>query len=491
MNDFDNNKNNDNNVEDYEFVTETTKRRPINKRKVLKKLLFTIVLAIIFGLVATGTLVIVYPRLYERLYPNADTKKVSLPVAIEENVAEEEEEFVPPQEDIEPEEDINTDGVTQSEVNKVEGTDAPESESTDGKADDSEDKGEDETLPDNSEDKNVVINQVVETVEKNLEIEDYRLLLKKIAAISTSTQKSLVTVSGSKSNTDWFNNSYDDYDSSIGVILAENGKDLLIITPTDILSYATNVLVTFNNGETCQANIKATDANTGLGVIAVPLDKISEEVMEGIEMAEFGGLATQASGTPVVAVGAPFGVAGSMAMGQITTNSIVIDKCDSDVRLISTDIYGSTKATGVLVNYNGRIIGIICHDDTTNDMLNLIRAYSVEDIMVYIEKMSNGSKLACFGIKGTDVTKEANENYNVPMGAYVKEVIVDSPAMITGIRNGDVITRIGLEEVKSYKDFKRIMLESRPGDTYAITLYRPSGSDYIAINYEITMEELK
>lgn len=470
---------------DFEFVTETIKRRPINTKKLIKKILFTTVLAIIFGLVATFTLVIVYPRLYSKLYPVENIKQITLPIAEDEEIAANEDDFVVPKSDVD--EDISDVDIAEANSDNKSTEDQENIDSVVESTDNNEDVNDD--LVTSEDDKNVVINQVVETVEKNLELEDYRVLIRKISAIANSTEQSLVTVSGRKSNKDWFNNSYVDNKSSIGIILADNGKDLLIISPMDILSSATYVDVTFSDGVTCSAIKKMSDVNTGLGIVAVSLDNIPEDTRNNIAMAEFGSVAASSAGTPVIAVGAPFGIANSMAMGQITSNSVMIDKCDSNVRMILTDIYGSNNATGVIVNYNGRIIGIICHDEALTDMSNLIRAYSAEDIMSTIEKLSNGLELAWFGIKGTDVTKEANETYSVPMGAYVKEVIVDSPAMNVGIRNGDVITKLGTVQINSFVDYQDAMLMFKPGDTVAVTLQRPSGSSYTDVTYEVTMEE--
>ena len=208
-------------------------------------------------------------------------------------------------------------------------------------------------------------------------------------------------------------------------------------------------------------------------------------------MAQFGGIATSAVGVPVVAVGAPYGAAGSVGMGQITSNSVVLDKADSNVRIISTDIYASNEGSGVLVNYNGRIVGIICHENMSGNMPNLLRAYSVSDISDSIEKISNGQPLATLGIIGTDVTPEANADRNVPFGAYVKEVVADSPAMNVGIRNGDVIIKLGTTEIGSFSDYKKAMLEYQPQDVVTVTLQRPGLDEYTEMTYEVTLEELK
>lgn len=504
----DNNRDLNNNISDstaqnndFEFVTQTIKKRPINKKKVAKKVAFTVLLAVIFGLVSTMTFVLLYPRLLEKIYPQDNTKPVTLPVANEEIPDEPVEEFVPPNED----EDSTGKDATDDKKSEDATTDNQQIEN-DVDVDDSvasdENENGDLNIPDTTaseieagKDKpaqdGVVINQVVETIEKTIELDDYRDLLRKISAIAINTEKSLVTVSGKTANTDWFNNEYEDNNTSTGLIVAENGKELLIVSPTDILHAATNVDVSFNDGTVVPARIKISDVNTGLSIVSVELENIPAETMEAVEMAEFGSIAASAVGIPVVAVGSPYGVKNSMSIGQITSNSIVLDKTDSNVRMISTDIYGSTNASGVIVNYNGRIIGIICHEMTTSDMPNLIRAYSAEDITQTIEKMSNGERLACFGIMGTDVTKEANESYGVPYGAYVKAVVDDSPAMNAGIRNGDVIIKFGLDNITSFEDYKKALLDRRPNDVVSITLERPIGDTYAKITYDVTLEALR
>ena len=83
--------------EKYEFVTETIKKPPINKRKLFRKVITTIVLAVLFGLIATLTVLICFPRLQAYMYPTEGTRPVSLPV--DETSPEEEpvEPFVAPE----------------------------------------------------------------------------------------------------------------------------------------------------------------------------------------------------------------------------------------------------------------------------------------------------------------------------------------------------------------------------------------------------------
>ncbi|MCR5673097.1 MAG: S1C family serine protease [Lachnospiraceae bacterium] len=467
------------NDKNYEFITETIKKPPINKRKLFRKIFLSVFLGLLFGACASVAFVFCMPKLQAYLYPADDTKPVSLPVA--ENVPEEEpvEPFVIPESENPPE---------QTEPDKTK--DEPEAEPPAEETPVPDEAGTKEENGGNSE-KPVVVNNIVETIQKELELDDYRSLLRKISAIADTTQKSLVTVSGISSNTDWFNNSYENNNSTTGIIIADNGKELLIVSPSDILHNARNVRVTFPNGETYAARVKNSDINTNLCIVSIDLERLEEKTKEMIEMAQFGSLAASAAGVPVVAVGAPYGTTGSVGTGQITSNSIVIDKEDSNVRIISTDIYASTDASGVLVNYSGRIVGIICHEELSGNMPNLLRAYSVSDISDSIEKISNGQALATLGIVGTDVTDEANDDRGVPFGAYVKEVVADSPAMSAGIRNGDVIVKMGTIEIGSFTDYKQAVLKYQPQDIVTVMLERPGRDGYTEMTYEVTLEELR
>lgn len=459
----------ENGEKNFEFITETIKKRPVNKKKIFSKVFFTVFLAVLFGVIASVVLAFVYPYINQLINPE-EVKHVTLPVA--EEVAEEPvEEFVPSDE----EEEVPTDNVAgeASEGSKTE------------QIEDAELEPDSEEL----EDKEVVINQVVETIEKELELDDYRTLYRKIASVGNSVQKSMVKVSGISSNTDWFNNQYEDNNSASGVIIADNGKELLIVSMSNIFDNAEEIEVTFCEGSTCKGAIKKSDPETGLTIVAVELKDIDESTMSKIEMASFGNVNNMTIGTPILAVGSPQGIADSMALGQITSSSIV-DIADGSVKVLSTDIYGSTSATGVLVNLNGRILGFICHEKINSDMTNLIRAYAITDLKDKIEKISNGQDLAFLGIIGTDVTEKAYDDLGVPFGTYVKKVDMDSPAMEAGIRSGDVIVKMGTADINSFTDYKEAILKAQPGDQVVIKVMRPGREKYFDITYEVTLTSL-
>lgn len=454
---------------EFEFVTETIKKKPVNKKRIGIKLLSTVFMGIIIGVIATVVFVLLEPKIYSSMYPE-QLDEISIP---EDEVVESSGE-----------DDMNIDIGDSDEV-------IESKESSDSVGEQSVDEIESET---NSSEETVthetIINQIVET--KEMELEDYKLLYRKVADVANEAARSLATVTAVKEETDWFMNTYENGNHSTGIILADNGKELLVITNMPNIMDAKEIEVTFCDGDSYSGNVKKSDSETGLAVVAVDLNDLSDSTNNSIVMATLGNSSvTTLVGSPVIAVGSPLGISDSMAMGVVTSNKQILDLTDSNLRYITTDIYGSTSGSGVLIDLEGKVIGIIFQGGTTNDTRNLIHAYAISDIKSKLEKLSNGREIAYLGIKGTDVNEKVAEELGVPMGAYVTQVIVDSPAMKEGIQNGDVIVKLGTDEIKSFKDYKETMLKCQPGDLMMVTVKRLGIDGYMEIPFEITLGNIQ
>ncbi len=471
------------NSQNFEFMTETIKEKPISKRRMFLNALFTCILALAFGTIACFTFVSLYPIFNEWLYPVDETKVVSFKQS-----------------------DDETDEIR--EPGNGNGTDAddnsgPDNDSTaeiTDKENDDRDQGDDLTVSENEQGTVSVneaapapkiITQVVETVNKDLEIEDYAKLYQQIGEVANEARRAVVTVTGLSANTDWFMNVYENKHTAAGLIMAENGKEMLILTRTSVIDTSDKIAVTFCDGARYDAVRKKSDPNTDISVIAVNLDEISNETKEACKLAELGNTnGSSIDGMPVVALGDPLGVSESIAIGQITSHTSVRDMTDTNVSILTTDIYGSANASGVIINMAGKVLGIITQDGATSDAKNLIRGYSISDLKDKLEKLSNGQEIACLGIIGLDVTEEAAEDFGVPMGAYVKQVVIDSPAMEAGIQNGDVIVKLGTTDIHSFSDYKDAMIKCQPDDLMMVTVKRLGRDEYVELSYEITLGKL-
>jgi len=342
---------------DIDFIKEKVKERPVNKRKLLKRTIITASMAVIFGLIACFTFLVLEPVFSNWLYPEEDPA----PVQLQEEAAN--EEMLP--------EDMVLE--TESEEEK-------------------------ESTP--------VTSTVVQKID--MSVSDYQKLYSNLYKLVQDAAKSMVTVTGVVSDVDWFNNTYENKGQTAGLIVADNGKELMILTEKETVEQAEKVHVTFCDSTQVTATLKQSDPTTGLAVICVNLTDIAEETKEIIKAAKLGS-SNSGSGllaTPVIALGRPMGNVSSVAYGMITSMDTVLNLTDGNYRLLTTDIYGSTNGSGVLINLNGQVLGIISQRNNSSDAKNLVSALGISDLKSNIEKLSNGQAMATLGIYGTDVPEE-------------------------------------------------------------------------------------
>ncbi len=417
-----------------EFMREKIKQKPVNKKKLLRRTVITAVMAVVFGLVACFTFLILEPVISNRLYPEEEPKEVVFP---EETLTEE----------------MNPEDMLVNEKDAEVQTPEPV----------------DMEMVDEQ------IEELLSQVDMEFNLEDYQKLYDELRVLTEDVSRSVVTVAGVTSDVDWFNNIYENVASASGVIVANNEKAMLILVSAGNLSGADSIEVTFCDQTQVEAELVQKDENTGLAILSVPLSAIGKETMDVIDIAELGSSsAVNLLGAPVVALGSPLGTGGSISYGVVTSTGTVIDLPDSAYKRITTDIYGSRNATGILVNLKGMVIGIIDNVNTGNDMANLLTAYGITELKSTIERMSNNKERAYLGVHGADVPKAAIEDteINTPAGTYIREIEIDSPAMAAGIQSGDVVTRIGNTDITTYNELLGILQSAKPEDVLSVTLTR-------------------
>lgn len=436
--------------QDSDFITETIRQRPINKKKLLRRTLITAAMAVVFSLVACLTFLLLEPVISNWLYPEEEPEPIEFP--------EETEEILP--------EDMIVD--------------------------DSEMEPEPEPEPPAEI---VIQDEQIEKILKGiqLDMEDYAEMYSSLSGIAAEAGKTMVTVTGSVSNVDWFNNPYESKGQTSGVIVAKLPKEILILVNYEKMIDAESIMVTFCNGTQGKAEIQERDANTKLAVVSVQLEEVGKETADLVKAADLTASSSNSAivGNPVIAIGSPLGNGDSVCYGMVTSNNMSINMVDSYYKLITTDIYGSQKASGVLINLKGQMLGIIDGTHNSDDMKNLVSAIGITELRKVIERMSNGKKQAYLGTHGTDVTPEANEKLGVPYGAYITEIEMDSPAMGAGIQSGDVIVGIKGKEIHTYGDLVNALMEGQPNETVSIVLMRQGPEEYVRMEVDVTLGNLE
>lgn len=424
-----------------DFLREKMKQRPVNKRKLLRRTIITAVMAVVFGIVACLTFLILEPVINNWLYPPEEAKEVQFP---EETITEE----------MNPEDMLTVDE-PEEEVPPIE----------------------------------LVDEQIQELLSQvRFGLEEYGNVYDELSALAQDISRAIVTVTGVTSDVDWFNNIYESEAVVSGVIVANNEQSMLILVNMKNIKDAEKIVVTFCDQTQTVARLVQKDASTGFAILSVSLMTIGEKTMDVITIATLGSSNTgNLPGTPVMALGSPMGTSGSVCYGIITSSSTVIDQVDSAYKLMSTDMYGSKNATGVLVDLKGMVIGIIDNSYNSSDRGNLISAYGISELKRTIAKMSNNQYRAYLGIHGADVPLEAILESDVPRGAYIKEIEMDSPAMTAGIQSGDVIVQINDTEIATYSELLNELYNSSPDDVVTITLMRQGIDSFQEMKVTVTL----
>lgn len=435
-----------------DFLIEKIKERPINRKKLLRRTIITVTMAVIFGLIACVTFLVLEPVISNWLYPEEEPQIVVFP--------EDREEMSP--------EEMLAENLP---------TESPQPTP----------KPEDVTVTLKEEQIQEILSGLI------LDKENYRELYIAMSDYVSQLNRYMVTVTAVTSNIDWFNTVQESRNQASGVIIANNGKELLILADASSLRAAEKLILTFSNEVQVEAKIKQQDKYTNLAVLSVELIDLPAEMLEeGIPLAVLGKSNTKnLLGTPVIAMGSPMGTSNSIGYGMIASESTQIFAPDRNYKLLMTNISGSQNAGGFLFNFQGEVIGVITSGKTGADMRNLINAYGITELKKVIEKMSNGSAVAYMGISGLDVTKEANENQGVPFGAFVREVAMDSPAMLTGIQKGDVIVEMDGKKVSLFSDYSTILMQLEPGQTVDLTVMRQSQNEYKEMKFSVEVKEAK
>ena len=329
---------------------------------------------------------------------------------------------------------------------------------------------------------------ITETV--SMELKDYEKMYQQLMQIGNQVSKSLVDISAVKTDTDWFDEALTSHKSVAGLIIGDNGMELLILTEHEKVKDG-DLKVRFYDHTEAAGTLKKYDSNTGLAVISVNLSDVDSSTREVISYAELGSSKSLRSGQPVIVVGNPTGSNGSLLFGNLTSVTQTAELYDSSYNILTTDILKSSNGSGVVADWSGKIIGLLREKTEVEGQDNTIQAYGISDVKDLIEHLSNNQDIVYMGIVGADVTTSISEQENIPIGVYVSEVSLDSPAITAGIQPGDIITEINGQAIVNLKDIVATLLKCSSGQTVDVRYKRADASGYQDLQAFVTLKVLQ
>lgn len=283
-------------------------------------------------------------------------------------------------------------------------------------------------------------------------IQQFISIYSEIAALADNLKKSLVRVTAITEGVDWFEESYETKENASGLYVGDNGIDMLFLANLDSIEGATRFEITFESGVTLPCSIYSYDTNYRLAVLAIRLSEVAK-LGEGKlpERAVFA-LGEVAAGLPIMVLGNPNGQLGAMELGMTTGVNRVVQVVDDEVLYFTTGIPKYAEGDGFVFNLSGEVIGIVSGSLNKGET-GVITAAMVGGMREIIDKTLNNEPRIYYGMRLEAVDTALAGKTGLPEGIYVTEVLPSSPAMTAGIKNGDIITRVGITQVSSVRQF--------------------------------------
>ena len=304
-----------------------------------------------------------------------------------------------------------------------------------------------------------------------------------------------------------------------GIIVGDNDDELLIATNNHVVDGATTLSVCFigddvanaetetvnagDNGDlnvedAVSAKIKGTDADNDLAVVAVKKSDIPEDTLNQIKIAQIRSSDDLAVGQPVVAIGNALGYGQSVTSGWISAlnRTISTDDGTNSTGLIQTDAaINPGNSGGALLNMKGELIGINSAKYADSAVEGMGYAIPISKAKPILEELMNretrekvdSSKKGYLGVSLASLTTEAIEMYNMPTGAFVRNVENDSPAQEAGICKGDIIVKFDGQKVSDGDDLLDKLQYYKSGEKIEAVIARATNGEYEENTIELTL----
>lgn len=299
---------------------------------------------------------------------------------------------------------------------------------------------------------------------------------------------------------------YEVQGAGTGVIVGENDTELLIATNNHVVEGATSLSVGFIDEESVEGEVKGTDVNNDLAVVAVKLSDIPEDTMNQIKIATVGDSDDLQLGDQVVAIGNALGYGQSVTSGYVSAldrDLTLTDQSGTTINstgLIQTDAaINEGNSGGALLNMKGELIGIneaksssTSTGATVDNIGFAIPIDKAEDSLQQLMNLKTREKVdesqaSYLGIRGSDVSAEASELYGIPTGVVISEVVENGPADQAGVKKGDILTELDGRSISSMAQLQDVLQYYAAGETVDLVVQRSDNGEYQAQTLSITL----
>lgn len=270
--------------------------------------------------------------------------------------------------------------------------------------------------------------------------------------------------------------------SGSGVIVSSEGY---IVTNNHVIEGASEIEVILNDNSKYTASVIGADPSTDLAVLKIEAKNLSPIALGNSDDLQIGEW--------VLAVGNPFNLTSTVTAGIVSAKArninILSERSSQDnvpiESFIQTDAaVNPGNSGGALVNTKGELVGI------NTAIASQTGSYSGYSFAIPVNLMQKVMRdlidfglvqRGFLGIQIADINQELKEKYSLPStrGVYVSKVVEDGGADKAGVKDGDVILKIGSKDINSVAALQEEIGKRRPGDKVPVTIRNSKGDETV------------
>ena len=298
-------------------------------------------------------------------------------------------------------------------------------------------------------------------------------------SISESVKKvydAVVVVEGFKSN--------QLASTGTGFVYKRTERTAYVMTNHHVVNGCESVKIILSNGNTLEANVVGSEAYSDIAVLSVDASKI-------INVAVLGDSSKVNVGDTVFTVGSPEGAeyAGTVTKGILSGKDRLVavalsNSTTSDyyMKVLQTDAaINPGNSGGPICNTNGEIIGITNMKLVDSSVEGMGFAIPIEDALYYSAILEKGDNIVrpYVGIGMLDIGDSfylwqngITLPSNVTEGVVISTVSDNSPASSAGLEKGDVIIKLGDNDISSLAEFRYELYKHKVGEEVSLKFIR-------------------
>jgi len=256
--------------------------------------------------------------------------------------------------------------------------------------------------------------------------------------------------------------------SGSGFIFTPDG---LIVTNSHVVTGATAIEVTLNDGQNFQAHLVGDDPDTDLAVIRVAGHKLPS--------ASFGESRGVRVGQLAVAIGNPYGFQCTVTAGVVSALGRSLRSQNGRLMddVIQTDAaLNPGNSGGPLVNSRGEVVGV--NTAMILPAQGICFATAIDTAKVTLSHLLKHGRVrrARLGLAGQNIVlpRRMVRRHELARDAAVQVASIerDGPAARAGLEQGDIIVEFAGQPVAGFDDLHRLLTEEKLGESVPVTVLR-------------------